>query len=324
MSTPPSPAEAAERIRQLEAEVLRLREEVRRLRAQPEAPGPAPHGATAPGLAPAAVPGAVQPKVLPPSGVHAERVLLVEDHPTDLKITQMMLESLGYAADTVRTGDEAIKRLEQQRYDIVLMDVQLPGMDGLETTRKIRARWPDEGPHIIALTGRSLRGDREACLSAGMDDYISKPIALKVLESKLNGDTRNLVDNKVLRELSRMAGSAGIVQLVDIYLRDLPRILGDARQAVDSGNAEELHQAVHPLKSASASLGVRAYALLAKKLDTMARMGNLQGAAELVARLEGLQTSVEQELRTLSTEYGGKRQAPASDGSFIPDSTRGR
>lgn len=315
MNTPPNPADAAQRIRQLEAEVQRLREEVARLRGQAGAARPAPAAAAAPATA---------PNVLPPSGIHPERVLLVEDHPTDLKITSMMLESLGYAPDIARTGDEVLKKLEQQRYDIILMDVQLPGMDGLETTRKIRARWPDDGPHIIALTGRNLRGDREACLSAGMDDYISKPIALKVLESKLNGETRNLVDNKVLRELSKMAGSQGIVQLIDIYLRDLPRILQDARRAVESGNADELHQAVHPLKSASASLGVKAYALLAKKLDGMARDGKMEGTAPLVARLEGLQTPIEQELRTLQTEYGGRRQAGGDSGGFIPDSTRGR
>ena len=103
------------------------------------------------------------------------RILLAEDNISSQKLALQMLKKLGYKADTVANGIEALQALERQHYDVVLMDVKMPEMDGLEATRIIRQRWPD-GPKIIAITAYALEGDREKCLEAGMDDYISKPI----------------------------------------------------------------------------------------------------------------------------------------------------
>jgi CheY-like chemotaxis protein len=103
------------------------------------------------------------------------RILLAEDNPVNQKITQKMLRHLGYRADVAANGIEAVQAMELRSYDIVLMDIQMPEMDGLEATRIIRRRWP-AGPKIIAITAYALDYSREMCLEAGMDDYISKPI----------------------------------------------------------------------------------------------------------------------------------------------------
>ena len=93
---------------------------------------------------------------------------------------------MGYAADVAENGLEVIAALERQPYDLVLMDVQMPELDGLEATRRIRARWPDDGPRIVAMTANAMAEDREACLQAGMNDYLAKPIRVAELEAALD------------------------------------------------------------------------------------------------------------------------------------------
>ena len=112
-----------------------------------------------------------------------ERVLLAEDNVVNQKVALLMLARLGYRADVAANGLEAIEAVKRQRYDLVIMDVQMPELDGLEAARRILARWPErkDRPWIIALTANAMEGDREACIAAGMDDYISKPIKTEEL-----------------------------------------------------------------------------------------------------------------------------------------------
>ena len=115
------------------------------------------------------------------------RILLAEDNTVNQKLAVRLLSQMGYRADMAANGREAIRALERQRYDVVLMDVQMPEMDGLEAARQICTRWPKgERPTIIAMTANALQGDREACLAAGMDDYIAKPIRVEELVAALN------------------------------------------------------------------------------------------------------------------------------------------
>ena len=105
------------------------------------------------------------------------RILLAEDNPVNQKLALRLLEKMGYSADVAENGIEALHAMEHKDYDVVLMDVQMPEMDGWQATREIRQRWPRERqPRIIAVTANALSGDAERCLAAGMDEYVSKPI----------------------------------------------------------------------------------------------------------------------------------------------------
>jgi CheY-like chemotaxis protein len=101
------------------------------------------------------------------------------------KLALRLLSNMGYAADVAGDGAKAVEAVEGGEYDVVLMDVQMPELDGLEATRRIRARWPDRRVHIVAMTANAMAGDRDACLAAGMNDYISKPIDPAVLAEAL-------------------------------------------------------------------------------------------------------------------------------------------
>ncbi|TMG24671.1 MAG: GAF domain-containing protein [Chloroflexi bacterium] len=116
---------------------------------------------------------------------HPLRILLAEDNAVNQKLALRLLAQLGYGADLAGDGLQAIEALEREEYDVVLMDVQMPELDGLAATRQIRARWPDRSTTIVAMTANAMAGDREACLAAGMDDYVSKPIRPKELAAAL-------------------------------------------------------------------------------------------------------------------------------------------
>ena len=112
------------------------------------------------------------------------RILVAEDNPVNQKLTERVLSKLGYKAEIAVNGQEALKAVKKNQYDVILMDVQMPEMDGLEATRQIRQQMTIQ-PIIIAMTANAIQGDREECLEAGMDDYISKPVILEVLVSTL-------------------------------------------------------------------------------------------------------------------------------------------
>jgi CheY-like chemotaxis protein len=114
------------------------------------------------------------------------RILLAEDNAINQKLALRLLERMGYRADVAGNGLEALEALRRQTYDVVLMDVQMPEMDGLEATRIICDEWADRRPRIIAMTANAMKEDREKCLEAGMDDYVSKPIRVQELVEALS------------------------------------------------------------------------------------------------------------------------------------------
>jgi len=122
-----------------------------------------------------------------PETVRDLRILLAEDNLVNQKVTGMMLKKLGYRADLAANGLEVLQALERQHYDLILMDVQMPEMDGLEATREIRRRWTGKDqPVIVAMTALALEGDQEMCLDSGMDDYVSKPVKIDMLKATLD------------------------------------------------------------------------------------------------------------------------------------------
>ncbi|HUS17755.1 MAG TPA: response regulator, partial [Chloroflexia bacterium] len=239
------------------------------------------------------------------------QILLAEDNAVNQKLALRILERMGYHADVVNNGREALAAVERQPYDIVLMDVQMPEMDGLEATRRIRASTTAGAPRIIAMTANAMQGDREMCLAAGMDDYISKPVQVRDVQAALqHWGTRRMVPSEgvaaaesrgavpatpaidravlaTLRDELQLDGEPDIVQeLIDLFVTGTPAILSTIREAVNTGDAAKLHRAAHTLKGSSSNLGARALAGLSGQLEKQGRSEVLDGAAERVRELE--------------------------------------
>jgi PAS domain S-box-containing protein len=226
----------------------------------------------------------------------ALRILLAEDNPMNQKVALRLLEQLGYGADVANNGLEAIASLEQQPYDVVLMDVQMPELDGLDATRQICERWPEESrPRIIAMTANALPEDREACFAAGMNDYVAKPIraeelvaALKRVKPLRNGGGQGdlELDAGALQSLRDLGGEEFLGEVIDAFLADAPELLATLRRSLDEGASEELRRAAHTLKSNGATLGAEEFTELCRSLEQRAKDGELDGASELVDRIE--------------------------------------
>jgi CheY-like chemotaxis protein/HPt (histidine-containing phosphotransfer) domain-containing protein len=236
------------------------------------------------------------------------RLLLADDNLINQKVGLSVLQKLGYRADVANNGLEVLRALEQKTYDIVFLDVQMPEMDGLEATRQIRERWPrDKHPCIIAMTGNALLGDREKCLAAGMDDYISKPVRIAELQSVLErwGPARarkpdtsflrraalwskeSLLDESILAELRDMSPfeDVNIVrELVDLFLEAAPQRIAQINQFIDDPKKLAFH--AHALKSMGLNLGTKRIVEVCQKLEDVAQSGNLTGASDLLRELE--------------------------------------
>ncbi|WP_199314051.1 response regulator [Leptolyngbya sp. FACHB-671] len=216
------------------------------------------------------------------------KILLAEDNLVNQKVALLMLQRLGYKADVVSNGLEALKALQDQKYDLVLMDVQMPEMDGLEATRSIRQNYLLERcPRIVAMTANAMRGDREECLQSGMDDYISKPIQMQDLLRVLTqqqGSTHVLpavlpvseptIDAKVLQSFRAMAGeqsAAILTELIDCYLEEAPKLIEEIDAAIAHSDEITLRRAAHTLKANSATLGAIAFSNACKELELLGR-----------------------------------------------------
>jgi PAS domain S-box-containing protein len=228
------------------------------------------------------------------------RILLAEDNAMNQMVALHLLERLGYGADVASNGLEALEALERKRYDVVLMDVQMPELDGLDASRRICERWPaDTRPRIIAMTANAMPEDREACLAAGMNDYVAKPIRADELAKALKrarplrtkadpgSDAAEVTLNAgALENLRELGGDDFLSEVIDAFLADSPTLLSTLRQALDDNGADELRRAAHTLKSNGSTLGAEEFATLCRELEQRAKSGRLEGASELVSRIE--------------------------------------
>jgi CheY-like chemotaxis protein/HPt (histidine-containing phosphotransfer) domain-containing protein len=231
------------------------------------------------------------------------RILLAEDNAINQKVALRTLERLGYRTDVAGNGLEVLTALDRQPYDVVLMDMQMPEMDGLEATRLLRERLPGaRQPWIIAMTANAMQSDRELCLQAGMNDYVSKPVPVADLIAALEragarplvaqtpagmvgggqqADT--LVDRSVLATLAEHLGDETIVtEIVELFLSDAPGLLEQWRQATASGDGEAARRATHTLKGTSASIGAVGLARCCADAEALAREDRLEDAAQLI------------------------------------------
>ncbi|NEO18458.1 MAG: PAS domain S-box protein [Moorea sp. SIO4A1] len=250
---------------------------------------------------------------------HPLRILLAEDNIVNQQLALQLLKRMGYRADVAGNGLEVLQALSRQPYDLVLMDVQMPEMDGLTATQRICEQWPAHSrPWIIAMTANAMEGDRQMCLSAGMDDYISKPIQVPELVRALSQGRHHreltkpvvadqAVDFSVLQSLLDSIGKGGaecLLGLIEIYLKDTPRLVKNMAQAIIEEDPKAMEIAAHTLKSSSATLGGINLSKLCQKLESLGRSDTITGAAEIFAQLE----SEYQKVRAGLTESAKKIQ----------------
>ncbi len=246
-------------------------------------------------------------------------ILLVEDNPVNQEVGKAMLECLGSGVTIACNGLEALEELSRGQFDLVLMDCQMPEMDGYEATRHIRegerrsAANDAAFPHIpiVALTAHALEGSREQCLASGMDDHLAKPFSLEQLLAKLQqwlpAETAAasapplpssadpppassvVIDVKMLdniRALQREGGTDILAKVIDLYFADSLRMLDGLRKAVTDSDALLLQQVAHSFKSSSANLGALALADLSRQMEAAGRDRSTDGTGDLLLQIE--------------------------------------
>jgi len=223
------------------------------------------------------------------------RILLAEDNIVNQKVAQSMLQKMSHRVDTVANGMEAIRALEKLPYDLVLMDVQMPEMDGFEATKHIRNPQSVVLNHeipVIAMTAHAMKGDKEICLQAGMDDYITKPISLqsliKVLEKwkitqqkeshfgviateGLKSTEKPLIFDKQALLERTMNDEKLVRKLISIFLKDLPKQMTALKENVKKGDFENIKWYAHYIKGSSANMGAMALSTVAADMEKAAK-----------------------------------------------------
>ncbi|MBA3488145.1 MAG: response regulator [Longispora sp.] len=247
-------------------------------------------------------------------------------------MTTILLAKADYEADSAETGTEVLEALRRQTYDIILMDIQMPEMDGLQATRQIRREWPvEQWPWIIAVTGDVTGKDRETCLAAGMDDYISKPLHEKTLKTVLEhshpytidkqtlasalsnralpattGPTgeasKGTLDSKVVECLQDSFGPELLVEFIDIFLEDAPALLTEMHEGLSIGEAESVQRAAHTLKSNTGALGATIFSELCQRAEVAGKRGDLVAAGPLTLDIEREYPRVQEALQILRME----------------------
>jgi PAS domain S-box-containing protein len=239
------------------------------------------------------------------------RILLVEDNPVNQKVATQMLERLGHLVDVAGNGLEGVAAVRKLPYDIILMDCQMPEMDGYEATAEIR-RLEGEARHtpIVAMTANAMQGDRENCLAAGMDDYVSKPIRTPELAATLarwigweddagagvappvpaeepiatDGIDGTILDD--IMEVSPSGGTALVRELVDLFFGEAPTRVEHMRAGIAEADPVRVMRAAHAMKGGGSNIGAVQLATLCGQLERQGKAGALEGAHAVVEAIE--------------------------------------
>jgi len=227
----------------------------------------------------------------------ALRVLVVDDAEVNRIVAQALLGKMGHDSDAAESGLDAVEQACTGRYDIVLMDIQMPDLDGVEAAFRIRQRLGAATPRIVAMTAHSVPGDRERFLAAGMDGYLAKPIEPETLAAELGGleppaarpePAEFLVDRGRLRALLAYDdGKQSMTRdIINMFLRDAPQLLDAVRGSWARHDYAQLARDAHALKGAASNSGAPALAAAAAHLEALARGGEREDSAQLVESLD--------------------------------------
>lgn len=232
---------------------------------------------------------AVTPADLPvPAEVGSRpRILVAEDHPVNQRLMLLLLERLGHTADVVSNGAEAVAAVRRRPYDVVLMDVQMPELDGLAATRRIRAEPGARRPRIVAVTANTADGDRAACLAAGMDEHLTKPLVIADLARVLGPVVTTLdpaaLDPSAWTALRDLVGAETIPELVAEFLAESPPLVGALQDAVAGGDPDAAHRAAHTLAGLATTFGATGMSRLCRRAE--AHRGGPGALAPVVAQI---------------------------------------
>jgi CheY-like chemotaxis protein/HPt (histidine-containing phosphotransfer) domain-containing protein len=231
------------------------------------------------------------------------RVLIVDDVDANRRLVLALLRSFGHAAETANSGLEAIALAATRRFDVVLMDVQMPDMDGMDAARRIRAQLGAASPWIIAVTANSTPGDRERCLAAGMDDFLTKPIQHQALRAAIEGS--GAIDWRRIESLKPFDPDGSMVAgVIASFLGDAPGRIAAIRGAQAAGDAAGLAAAAHALKGAAANIGAERLQDRLTGIEMLAREGRPQEARKAVDALEESLADARAALGTGKTSRG--------------------
>ncbi len=248
------------------------------------------------------------------SGKSKLKLLLAEDNLVNQKVALKQLQNLGYDADAVANGEEVLQLLDKIPYDLILMDCQMPILDGLETTKEIRRRQASSfassrQPVIIAMTANAMKEDQQGCLDAGMDDYLSKPVAkdklaallehwsqiiLTTEEVKIPDPTVAATDSNLLElplnwEHLHQLSENNLefeLELLEMFVEDSKLHLAATKAAIASHDFDQLGREAHHIKGSSGNVGATAMQQAGEKLEQLSRKQQLAGTSDLVAELE--------------------------------------
>jgi CheY-like chemotaxis protein len=238
------------------------------------------------------------------------------------KVAIRLLGQMGYRVDIAANGLEAIAAVERQTYDVVLMDVQMPELDGFEASREIHRRWPGKRPRIVAMTANAMEGDRELCAAAGMDDYVAKPIRVEELVAALGrcrpredavpgaavradigvSGAADVVDRAVIDRLEESMGREFAVEIIDTFVADARDLVAAIRRTLAASDRDGFRRAAHTLKSTGESLGAFPLATLARELEGIGQAGRLHEVGNRVDRLADLNERVTHALGAIRSD----------------------
>jgi PAS domain S-box-containing protein len=261
------------------------------------------------------------------------RILVAEDNEVNQKVAVRLLEKLGYRVEVADDGRQALEACRRSVYDAVLMDGQMPGMDGFEVTRRIREEEdPERRTPIIAMTASAMKGDRERCLAAGMDDYLSKPVTPESLDAVLRRwvkaapsppttstvappptSSDELLDATIIESLMSVDRDGTLMdEVVATFLRLAPARLTELHKAA-RGDAAQLERAAHSFFGSCGNLGCHRMADLCARLEVLGRSGSTAGAPELVRGLEAELAAVRPHLEELPRRHPARStEGPAT------------